>query len=68
LEMVQYPDQRQDLAQVRAVCLHRCWLLAAVYVFSLLVPHRGALYIFMVAMFSYFGRDIWLFLRSRFVR
>ena len=68
LEMGKYPDRRQDLAQVRAVCLHRCWLLVAVYVFSLLVPHRGALYIFMFAMLSYFGRDVWLFLRARLVR
>ena len=68
LEMAQYPDQRQDLSQVLAVCLHRCWLLVAVYLFSLLVPHRGALYIFMFAMLSYFGRDVWLFLRSRLVR
>lgn len=68
LEMGQYPDQRQDLGQVLAVCLHRCWLLVAVYVFSLLVPHRGALYIFMFAMLSYFGRDIWLFCRSRLAR
>jgi len=68
LEMGQYPDQRQDLSQVLAVCLHRCWLLVAVYLFSLLVPHRGALYIFMFAMFSYFGRDVWLLLKSRLVR
>ena len=68
LEMGQYPDQRQDLAQVLAVCLHRCWLLVAVYAFSLLVPHRGGLYIFMFAMLSYFGRDIWLFFRSRWAR
>ena len=51
-----------------AVCRDRCWLVVAVYLFSLAVPHRGALYIFMFAMFSYFDRDIWLFLRSRFVR
>jgi hypothetical protein len=68
LEMGQYPDQRQDLSQVLAVCLHRCWLLVAVYLFSLLVPHRGALYIFMFAMLSYFGRDVWLLLKSRLVR
>ena len=68
LEIRQYPDQRQDLAQVLAVCLHRCWLLAAVFVFSLLVPHRGAFYIFLFAMLSYFGRDVLLFLRARLAR
>jgi len=39
-----------------------------VYLFSLAVPHRGALYIFMFAMFSYFGRDFWLFCRARLAR
>ena len=68
LEIRQYPDQRQDLAQIMAVCRHRCWLLVAVFVFSLLLPHRGALYIFVFAMLSYFGRDLWLFLKSRLVR
>lgn len=68
LEMRQYPDQRQDLAQIMAVCLHRCWLLSAVFVFSLLVPHRGAFYIFLFAMLSYFGRDVWLFCRARLAR
>lgn len=68
LERKQYPGQAHDLAEVLAVCLHRCWLLVAVYGFSLLVPHRGALYIFMFAMLSYFGRDVWLFCRSRLAR
>jgi len=68
LEMGLLPDQRQDLGLIREICLHRCWLLGGVYVFSLLVPHRGALYIFMFAMLSYFGRDVWLFLRTRSLR
>jgi hypothetical protein len=68
LEMGLFPDQRQDLGLIREICLHRCWLLGGVYVFSLLVPHRGALYIFMFSMLSYFGRDVWLFLRTRSLR
>jgi len=68
LESRQYPDQRQGLTQVMAVCQHRCWLLAAVFVFSLVVPHRGAFYIFLFAMLSYFGRDFWLFCRARLAR
>ena len=68
LEMRQFPGQREDLGQILAVCKDRCWLGVAVYLFSLVVPHRGALYIFLFAMLSYFGRDLWLFLRSRFVR
>lgn len=68
LEMRQVADQRKDLSQIMAVCRDRCWLVVAVYLFSLVVPHRGALYIFMFAMLSYFGRDVWLFLRARLGR
>jgi uncharacterized membrane protein len=67
-EMRQVADQRKDLSQILAVCKDRCWLGVGVYLFSLVVPHRGALYIFMFAMLSYFGRDLWLFLKSRLVR
>jgi uncharacterized membrane protein len=68
LEMRQVADRRKDLIQIMAVCRDRCWLVVAVYLFSLAVPHRGALYIFMFAMFSYFGRDFWLFCRARLAR
>jgi len=68
LEMRQVADRRKDLIQIMAVCRDRCWLVVGVYLFSLAVPHRGALYIFMFAMFSYFGRDFWLFCRARLAR
>ena len=68
LERRQVADQRKDLDQIMAVCQDRCWLVVVVYLFSLAVPHRGALYIFMFAILSYFGRDFLLFCRARWAR
>ncbi len=59
--MRQAADQRIDFSQIMAACQDRCRLVVAIYIFSMLVPHHGALYILclpgsviLAGMFGYF--------------